>query len=266
MIQWGIRLAFAWTLLLACVVVLPIIFVALASVIDPFWLGLAYDRSGGAAGFASLAYIWDVYGGWWWHSIRTALVVAALNVALAVPAAWTLVRRPFRGSRLLEDFVLVPLAVPGIAMAIALISAFGAWRGTWLVGAGHMLYTLPFLLNVLVIALRSGNLLRQDAVAASLGAGLCQRWRWIILPQLRGPLSAGLLLVVALSWGEFNVSYLLNSGATQTFPAALYDVFANDSLQRASAATVLFLGVLIPLVLSVQAINGRSDTIMQQGA
>jgi len=33
----------------------------------------------------------------------------------------------------------------------------------------------------------------------------------------------GSLLVFAVSWGEFNVSFLLNRGRPQTFPAVLYD-------------------------------------------
>jgi putative spermidine/putrescine transport system permease protein len=88
----------------------------------------------------------------------------------------------------------------------------------------------------------------------------------VVLPNLRHALILGSLLVFAVSWGEFNVSYLLNAGHPQTFPAALFNTYANESFQNSSAATVIFLAVVIPIVIAIQWLGGRSSVDVEQGA
>ena len=67
----------------------------------------------------------------------------------------------------------------------------------------------------------------------------------------------GSLLVFAISLGEFNASFLLNTPINQTFPAALYDSYTNDSFQVSSAATSIFMFVVVPVLLAIQFIGGK---------
>ena len=76
----------------------------------------------------------------------------------------------------------------------------------------------------------------------------------------------GSLLVFAVSWGEFNVSFLLNRGRPQTFPAVLYDTYTNQSIQISSAATTIFLAIVIPAVIAIQWFGGRDSVEVEQGA
>ncbi len=246
---------------LALAVLLPLAVVVLGAFVDPVTLGASSDPIAGSraevAGLAAFRYVLGHYGGWLGFSALLAVASVALCLLIAVPAAWALVRHPFPGGRWLEDLAALPLSLPGLALSVALIAAWNPWRGWWLVLAGHLLYTLPFMLRVTCETLRGHDLDAWDRAARSLGATAWQRFAWIVLPNLRHALTAGCLLVFAVSWGEFNVSYLLNSGKPQTFPAALYDTFTNDGFQAASAATCLFLAVVLPAVLLLQATGDR---------
>ena len=165
-------------------------------------------------------------------SMELALVSVILCLVVAVPAGYALVQHPFKGSRLIEELLLLPLSLPGIAMSIALIAAYNTARGQWLVLGGHFLYTMPFMVRVVTGTLRSFDVTLLEAAAQTLGAGFWQRMWHVILPHLRHSLVLGSLLVFAVSWGEFNVSYLLNAGHPQTFPAAVFNTYANESFQR----------------------------------
>jgi len=81
--------------------------------------------------------------------------------------------------------------------------------------------------------------------------------RWVVLPNLRHAILVGSLLVFAISLGEFNASFLLNTPTNQTYPAALYDTYNLDSFQVSSAATTIFMVMLLPALILLQYIGGR---------
>ena len=114
--------------------------------------------------------------------------------------------------------------------------------------------------------LRSYDHAALERAARSLGAGFWQTCWHVTLPNLRHALVVGSLLVFAVSFGEFNVSFLLNTPLYQGFPAALYATYTTNSFQVSSAATTLFLLVIVPVLLVIQAIGGRASTRIEQGA
>lgn len=203
-------------------------------------------------------YVWEVYGG----TLRLSLMLAAISIGvcivLGVPGGYALVRYNFFGKSLIEEMILLPLSLPGIAVAVALIETYGVLRGSWIIILfGHLLYTLPFMMQSVTNTLRSFDFVTLEQAAASLGAGPWLRMRYILLPNLKHAIIVGSLLVFAISLGEFNASFLLNTPFNQTFPAALYDSYTNDSFQVSSAATSIFMFIVIPVLMAMQLIGGR---------
>lgn len=267
---WGERLGLAYCLLLALAVLLPVVVVVLGAFVPAARLGLSSEQwVEGSEGWVSLKYfryVLDLYSEPLLFSAGLAVFAVAGGLLLAVPAAYGLVRYPFPGSKLLEEVALLPLAVPGIAVAIALIQTYALIRGEWwFVGLGHLLYTVPLLLRTLLHALR-GEGFELERAAATLGAGPWQRFRRVTWPRLRRPASLGCLITAAVSWGEFNASFLLATPVNQPFPAALYATYTSNSFAVSSAATTIFLAVILPLLIAVERL-GRDDLMsMRQGA
>src|SRR4029077_823862 len=131
-----------------------------------------------------------------------------LALLIGAPAAWAFRRRPFPGARLLESAALVPLAVPGVAPAFALIQSAPGFPRFWLLVAGHLAYTVPLVVKTVGNAVETLDP-RLEAVAHSLGAGAWETAARVVLPLLLPSLVLSALLVFAVSWGEFNVSFLL---------------------------------------------------------
>jgi putative spermidine/putrescine transport system permease protein len=266
----GRTLGLVWCAALAAAVLLPVAVVVLGAFVPAARLGLSSEQwVAGQEGWLSLkyfAYVLDLYGGALGFSLLLAAVTVAVGLLITVPAAYALVRHPFPGARLLEELALLPLAVPGIAVAIALIQTWALVRGEWwFVAVGHVLYTSPLLLRTLLHALR-GEGFELEQAAATLGAGPWQRFRRVTWPRLKRPASLGALIVVAVSWGEFNASFLLATPLHQPFPAALYATYTSNSFAVSSAATTLFLAVVLPLLLAVEKL-GRGDlSNLRQGA
>lgn len=62
----------------------------------------------------------------------------------------------------------------------------------------------------------------------------------------------GALSVLTLSIGEFNLTWLLHTPLTKTLPVGLADSYASMRLEIASAYTLVFLLMLLPLMVGLQ--------------
>jgi putative spermidine/putrescine transport system permease protein len=242
--------------LLAVVLATPIAITVAGAFSHAEWYG---ERSEGAAvaDTAGLfSYVLETWGG---ALLRSAAVVAAvvpLALLIGAPAAWAFRRRPFPGARLLESAALVPLAVPGVALAFALIQSAPGFPRFWLLVAGHLAYTVPLVVKSVGNAVETFDP-RLEAAARSLGAGGWETARRVTLPLLLPALVLSALLVFAVSWGEFNVSFLLATPRLQTFPAGLYATYTTNSFPVAAAATLVFLAPVVPALIAIQALGGE---------
>jgi len=205
------------------------------------------------------AYVLRNYGDALLFSLKLAIGVVVATLVIAVPAAYAFVRHPFRGSAVLERIAVVPLSLPGVTVAIALITASGALRGSVVVlAAGQMLYTTAYVVAVMTSALRNIALDDLDDAARTLGARRFERVRRIILPLLVHPIVVAALIAFAISWGEFNVSYLLATPLTMPFAAALYGTYVSNSPAICGAATAIFVAGALPFLAAIQLVDRRT--------
>jgi len=242
---------FAVTAAVVCLLPLPLL-VAIAT-------STSWQRGAWAEGptFRWLAESWDNFAPYAGVSLRLALLTLVIDLILGLPVAWALARRRFPGRQALYALISLPLAVPGIAIALALILAYPTWRaGGWLLVAGHVLYTLPFLVGALAPALAGADLREREAVAATLGAGLLRRLCFVTLPVVRPALLAAAIMVVTLSLGEFNVSFFLFTPTEKTLPVDLYAAYITGRLELAAAATVWFLLLVVPAAAAIEHLGG----------
>ena len=61
-------------------------------------------------------------------------------------------------------------------------------------------------------------------------------------------------MVLTLSIGEFNLTWLLHTPYTKTLPVGLADAYASMRLEIGSAYTLIFFVLIIPLLVATQAL------------
>jgi putative spermidine/putrescine transport system permease protein len=237
-----------------------------AAVLAPFPLAFAvatspqWGRGAWVGGFTTqwLATAWERIAPHALYSAQLALLVLVINVLIGLPTAWALARYRFPGSRLLVSLSALPLAIPGIAVALGLILAYPLARsGGTLLLIGHVLYTLPFFLGALVPVLDTTALRAQEEVAKTLGAKPLPAFAFVTLPNVRRALIAAAIMVITLSMGEFNVSFFLITPTEKTLPIQLYDAYITGRLEVAAGMTVWFLAFVIPASIVLERFGGR---------
>ena len=241
----------AFTLLVCAFLIVPVCMSILAGFTSNFFQGIESGLT-----LRWVFEVWDLYADTIFLSMIIALACLACTIVLGVPAAYVLAKRPGRITRMIEEFLVLPLAIPGLAIALALIISYGQIRGfrlSWtFILVGHVLYTLPFMIRAVLAVLSSTDFKTLEESAASLGARFWQRFFQIVIPNCRSGILAGSLMVVTLSIGEFNLTWMLHTPLTKTLPVGLADSYASMRLEIGSAYTVVFLVMLIPLLMALQ--------------
>lgn len=226
--------------------------------------GLTVNYLAGVESGLTLRWVGEVWAGYRdtiFLSIGIAVACLVGTLILGVPAAYALAKRQTALTRAIEELLVMPVAVPGLATALALIVTYGSvggFRTSWtFILVGHILFTLPFMVRSVLAVLSAIDLDTLEDGAASLGAGFTQRFFHVVLPNCRTGILAGSLMVVTLSMGEFNMTWLLHTPLTKTLPVGLADAYASLRLEVGSAYTLIFFLMIMPLLLALQALTRR---------
>lgn len=252
-------LQLALTLLACAFLGVPILLSLAAGITTDYRLGLASGLT-----LRWVANVANEYGDTILRSVWLALACLAVTLVLGVPLAYVLARGRSGWTRWVEELLMMPVAIPGLATALALITTFGAWSGfrisPFFILIGHVLFTLPFMVRPVLAVLSAIDLGTLEEGAASLGSGPWRRFLDIALPNARSGILAGSLMVVTLSIGEFNMTWLLHTPFTKTLPVGLADAYASLRLEIGSAYTLLFLAIIMPLLIALQWAARRMET------
>jgi len=79
--------------------------------------------------------VWELYQGTIYLSLLIAISCLAVTLIIGVPLAYVLAKTNHWSSRLIEELLVTPLAIPGLAIALALIITYGGtreFRMSWL--------------------------------------------------------------------------------------------------------------------------------------
>jgi len=246
----------AFTLLAAAFLIVPAILSMTAGVTVNYFRGIESGVT-----LQRVIEVWQLYSDTIFRSFLIAIAILGVALIAGVPAAYALHLRSDRLSRTIEEIITLPLAIPGLAIALALLltyGGFGDFRRSWLfILVGHVIFTLPFMVRSVLAVFGASDIKALDEGAASLGALPWRRFTDVIVPNARPGILAGSLMVVTLSLGEFNLTWMLHTPLTKTLPVGLADSYASMRLEVASAYTLVFFVMIVPLLVAMQLFAER---------
>ncbi|RFU46475.1 ABC transporter permease subunit [Paraburkholderia sp. DHOC27] len=239
------------TLLLCAFLIVPVAMSILAGLTVNYFKGVASGLT-----LRWLIEVWTQYHASVWLSLEIALATLVVTLLTGVPAGYVLARSKTRLARLIEELLVLPIALPGLASALALLAVYGGFTrfrmSVAFIVAGHVVFTLPFMVRAVAAVCASADLRTLEEGAASLGASFMQRFVTIVLPNARPGIVAGALAVVTLSIGEFNLTWMLHTPEMKTLPVGLADTYASLRIEIGSAYTILFFIMTMPLLVAMQ--------------
>ena len=183
-------------------------------------------------------------------SLKVVIATSILNLLIGVPLAYAIYSSARKGVKLAAKIMaLLPIAVPDLVLGFGFILVFSSntlpWLGSIeLLIAAHVVLTLPYTISTVLSDMQQRNIAMYEQVAASLSASFWVRLRDIVLPLIGASVLSSLLMVTALSIGEFQLSNLIAGFLTRTYPVVLLQAFYGAT-GFACAATVILLMLAI---------------------
>ncbi len=213
------------------------------------------------AGFTTewIEKVLELYGDTIVRSLGIAVAALVLCVVIGVPAAWILVREQRkRWAALVEEALILPLSVPGLAIGLGILLIWGGItslrQSNLFILCGHVMFCLPFLVRSVMAVLRVEPIDAYEEASATLGASPWTTFLKVVVPVAMPGILAGALMVMTVSLGEFNISWMLQTPDTKTLPVGMADSYASMRLEVGSAYTFLFLVILVPILSLMQAL------------
>lgn len=197
------------------------------------------------------------------QSTITAVCSALLAATLATAAAVGL--RDVRYRRAVEAFLLLPLIVPTIVVALMLYPLYvdlrllGSTAGLVL---AHTMLALPYAYLVINGAAQAQDR-RVELAAASLGATPWQVLTRVTAPMLLPAIIAGAVVSAVVSFDEVIVSLFVTSPDTRTVPVVMWSFVREEIRPTVAAASVavMLANLALLTVVSLFLRRGRRTAV-----
>lgn len=179
-------------------------------------------------------------------AVTSTLVATILGTLVAL----ALSRGRFRGRSFLETTLMLPVILPDIVMAVALLTFFHVIQeglgvlepGVITMTLAHVTFEIPFVAMV-VRARLAGLDPVLDEAAHDLGASAWRTFWHVKLPLIFPGIVAGALLALTLSIDDFVVSFFTTGPGATTLPILIYSSVkrgVTPEINALSTLTVIF--------------------------
>ncbi|MDR5758371.1 ABC transporter permease subunit, partial [Caballeronia sp. LZ035] len=192
----------------------------------------------------------------WIQAATRSLVVGVgtgvLSMAIGTPAAFLLVRGGLRWNATMLAFVLAPIVVPRMILAVGVFYFFAK---IGLVGSSlglvlaHTVVAVPYVVITMMAVLRNYDT-RLDLAAQSMGARTFTTLRRVTFPILSAGMLSSFLFAFATSFDELTIALFSSGGLSTTLPKQFWDETTMQiSPVIAAVSTLLF--VFISILISL---------------
>ena len=176
-----------------------------------------------------------------WHSLEIGVLTTILALAAAVPASIAISRLPSRMGMAIYLWILAPLIMPSIIIAVAVFYVLGQLNLNYTVlgvALGHMILAMPMATVVLTAALRNFDR-NVERAATSLGAGpLRTLWR-VTLPILATAMFTAGLFAFLQSFDELLIALFVSGINAGTLPKKMWESLQELDPTIAAVSTLL---------------------------
>jgi len=200
-------------------------------------------------------------------TLRASLWSTIAALFTGVPLAWLLARKKFKGKKLIEGIIDLPVIIPHTAAGIALLgvwgrqSLFSKVSGLHIIGTeiaisiAMLFVSVPFLVN----AVKEGFKLideRYEKTAVTLGATPWKAFLTVSLPMVKKSIVSGSIMMWGRGISEFGAVIILAYHPMVT-PVLIFERFQNFGLKYALPVTGLLIVISLAIFIAVRIFEDK---------
>ena len=198
-----------------------------------------------------------------WNSLIVATVATIFATAIATIGALVLARGGnFRGKTLSLGLITLPLMVPEIVTAVAVLIFFSAIGMNWGLGnviIAHITFCIPFAFMPIRARLEGMDTSLEQA-ARDLYASDWETFRFVTMPLMMPGIVAGAMLAFVISMDDFIITLMVGGAGSTTLPVYIYSMIRRGLTPEINAVSTVLLFVSIGIVTAYWIVSKKSQT------
>ena len=198
-----------------------------------------------------------------WNSLIVATVATIFATAIATIGALVLARGGnFRGKTVSLGLITLPLMVPEIVTAVAVLIFFAAIGLNWGLGnviIAHITFCIPFAFMPIRARLEGMDTSLEQA-ARDLYASEWETFRYVTVPLLMPGIVAGAMLSFVISMDDFIITLMVGGAGSTTLPVYIYSMIRRGLTPEINAVSTLLLLVSVAIVTAYWVVSKKSQT------
>jgi len=227
-------------------------------------VGFSFNDNSNVGIWTEFSFRW--YGEMWHNApvmdaLKVSIIVATISTVvstvLGTATAVALERYRFRGQRLYDGLVYMPVIIPDVTMAVMMLLFFaqmfrmtggvGFTFGLVTISMSHIAFSISFV--AIVVRARLGQLDPSlEEAAADLYAGRWMTFRKVTLPLIAPAVAGGALLALTLSLDDVVVTSFVSGPGTTTLPVYVFGMVKRGVTPLINAVSVVMLAASMVLV------------------
>jgi len=191
------------------------------------------------------------------NSLLVATAVTLGCVVFGTMAALVFARTRLRGRALWDGIVYLPLVIPEIVMAVALVIFFSLLSlrlSLWTVIIAHLTFCISYVIIVAGARLAATDRSIEEA-ALDLGANEWTTFFRVTLPMAAPGILAAALLVFTTSFDDYLITSFVAGVRSTTLPLEIYSRLKRGMTPEINAVSCAILAATIPLVYIAQRLE-----------
>jgi len=198
-----------------------------------------------------------------WNSLIVATVATIFATAIATIGALVLARGGnFRGKTVSLGLITLPLMVPEIVTAVAVLIFFNAISlklGLVNVIIAHITFCIPFAFMPIRARLEGMDTSLEQA-ARDLYASEWETFRYVTVPLLMPGIVAGAMLSFVISMDDFIITLMVAGAGSTTLPVYIYSMIRRGLTPEINAVCTVLLFVSVAIVTAYWVVSKKSQT------
>ena len=191
------------------------------------------------------------------YSIVIAVVATVISVVIGVLGGIGLKKFQFRGKKFINLMLYVPIVVPEIVLAVAMLIIFmtiGIKLGMGTIVIGHCTFCIPYAVVTIKGRISGDNDTLQEA-SMDLGANRIQTFWRVTIPSIMPGIMSAAFLSFTLSIDDVIMSNMLASARQSTLPVLILSVNRTGITPDINALTTLMVVIMVLGMLIMNAIQ-----------
>ena len=199
------------------------------------------------------------------HSLQIAVVATLVSVVLGTMSGLALERFSFRGKRVFDALLYLPVIIPDVTMAVMLLlfftqasKWFGFSKGFGTIALSHIAFCISFV-SIVVRARLAGMDDKLEEAAMDLYASRWQAFRHVTLPLIMPGILGGGLLAMTLSLDDVVITQFVTGAGWSTLPVYVFSLIRKGVTPLINSVSVVMLVAsmaLVALSLLAQRLRG----------